>query len=67
MVMRPEGLSPFERNGAIAERGSFGAARDDANLQHRVRLIQLLIVAGWPRTGWYRDNASRILPGCRLS
>jgi len=32
MVMRPESLSPFERNGAIAERGPFGAARDDADV-----------------------------------
>jgi hypothetical protein len=33
VVVRTEELSAFERNGAVAERGSFGAAGDDADVE----------------------------------
>jgi hypothetical protein len=32
MIVAPQHLGTFDRDGAVAERGSFGAAGDDANV-----------------------------------
>jgi hypothetical protein len=36
MVVLAEHLRAFERDGAVAERGSFGAAGDDADVERHV-------------------------------
>jgi hypothetical protein len=64
MVVLAEHLRAFERDGAVAERGSFGAAGDDADVERHVFglraygfRLRALLIGDWYFEKKFYNNA----------